>query len=177
MLHRTIWLTFGLILSVLSVRPADADLIKAILLTQFIAFPAAIVFGRLGEWIGTRRSILIAIGCYIVITGWAASMKAAWEFYVLAAAVGLVQGGIQSLSRSMYSRLIPPEKAAEYFGLYNLLGKSAAVLGPLMMGWSNGRRRQGNLVQSTLGILRHCQGDENRARGMAARQGQCRGDY
>jgi len=112
----------------------DADLIKAILLTQFIAFPAAILFGRMGEWIGTRRSILIAIGCYIAITAWAASMKEAWEFYVLAAAVGLVQGGIQSLSRSIYSRLIPPEKASEYFGLYNLLGKSAAVIGPLLMG-------------------------------------------
>lgn len=111
------------------------DLIGPIILTQFIGFPAAIIFGRLGMRIGTRRSILIAIGCYIVITGWAARMDSAAEFYILAAAVGLVQGGIQALSRSMYSRLIPAEKASEFFGLYNLLGKSAAVIGPLLMGW------------------------------------------
>ena len=62
-------------------------------------------------------------------------MEQVWEFYVLAVAIGLVQGGIQALSRSFYARLIPRDKAAEFFGFYNMLGKFAAVAGPLLMGW------------------------------------------
>jgi UMF1 family MFS transporter len=62
-------------------------------------------------------------------------MDETWEFYGLAVMIGLVQGGVQSLSRSLYARLIPIEKAAEFFGFYNMLGKFAAVIGPMMMGW------------------------------------------
>ena len=61
-------------------------------------------------------------------------MTQVWEFYVLAATIGLVQGGVQSLSRSLYARLIPPQQAAEFFGFYNLLGRFAAVVGPLLVG-------------------------------------------
>ena len=111
------------------------SLIVALLITQFIGFPAALVFGRLGERIGSKRSILLAIVVYVGVTLWAYQMSSVSEFYALAVTVGLVQGGIQALSRSMYSRLIPQDKSAEFFGFYNMLGKFAAVLGPLLMGW------------------------------------------
>jgi UMF1 family MFS transporter len=114
----------------------DANsLIVALLLTQFIGFPAAIVFGRVGERLGPRTGIFIAIGVYVLITLWGYFIQEPWEFYVLAIAIGLVQGGIQSLSRSLYARLIPADKSGEFFGFYNMLGKFAAVVGPVMMGW------------------------------------------
>jgi len=113
----------------------DADgLIVALLITQFVGFPAAILFGQLGERFGPRQGIFVAIGVYLVIILWAYQMDQVWEFYLLAVAIGLVQGGIQALSRSFYVRLIPRDKPAEFFGFYNMLGKFAAVLGPLMMG-------------------------------------------
>ncbi len=110
------------------------DLIKALLLVQFIAFPAAIAFGFLGQKIGTKRAIYIALAVYVGVCVWAWRMDSIGEFYGLAVAIGLVQGGVQSLSRSYYSRLIPPEKAVEFFGFYNMLGKFAALLGPLLVG-------------------------------------------
>lgn len=114
---------------------AAEQLISALLITQFVGFPAAIVFGKLGERLGARTGIFIAIGVYILITAWGYFIQRPWEFYVLAGAIGLVQGGIQSLSRSLYARLIPAEKAGEFFGFYNMLGKFAAVVGPVLMGW------------------------------------------
>jgi UMF1 family MFS transporter len=111
------------------------DLITALLITQFIGFPAAIVFGRIGERFGTKSGIYIAIAVYMGVTVWAAFIDSVAEFYQIAVVIGLVQGGIQSLSRSMYARLIPPDKSAEFFGFYNMLGKFAAVIGPLAMGW------------------------------------------
>jgi UMF1 family MFS transporter len=111
------------------------DLITALLITQFIGFPAAIVFGRIGERFGTKSGIYIAIAVYTGVTVWAAFIDSVAEFYQIAVVIGLVQGGIQSLSRSLYARLIPPDKTAEFFGFYNMLGKFAAVIGPLAMGW------------------------------------------
>lgn len=113
----------------------SGDLILALLITQFVGFPAAIVFGRLGERFGTKRAILAGLAIYIVVTVWAMFMQSITEFYLLAAAIGLAQGGIQALSRSLYSRIIPANKAGEFFGFYNMLGKFAAVIGPLLMGW------------------------------------------
>jgi UMF1 family MFS transporter len=78
---------------------------------------------------------MLAIFVYLLVTLWAYQMDQVWEFYGLAVTIGLVQGGIQSLSRSFYARLIPRDKAGEFFGFYNMLGKFAAVLGPIMMGW------------------------------------------
>lgn len=113
----------------------DANgLIVALLITQFVGFPSAILFGQMGERFGPRKGIFVAIGIYLVIILWAYQMNQVWEFYLLAVAVGLVQGGIQALSRSFYVRLIPRDKPAEFFGFYNMLGKFAAVLGPLIMG-------------------------------------------
>lgn len=111
------------------------SLILALLITQFIGFPAAIAFGKIGEKLGTKNGIFIGIGVYIAVTVWSFFMKRESEFYALAIAIGLVQGGVQSLSRSFYTRLIPENKAAEFFGFYNMLGKFAAVIGPALIGW------------------------------------------
>lgn len=110
-------------------------LITALLVTQFVGFPAAIVFGQLGTRWGTKRALLLGIAVYVLITIWGSRLSEIWEFYALAVTVGLVQGGVQSLSRSLYARLIPADKAAEFFGFYNMLGKFAAVVGPVLMGW------------------------------------------
>jgi UMF1 family MFS transporter len=110
------------------------NLLVALLITQFIGFPAALVFGKLGERFGAKAGVFIAIAVYIGITLWAMSMDKVIEFYILAAIIGLVQGGIQSLSRSLYASMIPPDKSGEFFGFYNMLGKFATVLGPVLMG-------------------------------------------
>jgi UMF1 family MFS transporter len=110
-------------------------LIVALLITQFVGFPSAIAFGKIGEKFGPKTGILIGICVYIVVTIWAFFMKHEIEFYALAVSIGLVQGGVQSLSRSFFTRIIPINKAAEFFGFYNMLGKFAAVIGPILMGW------------------------------------------
>ncbi len=109
-------------------------LIAALLLVQFVGFPAAIAYGRLGEWIGTKRAILLGLAVYVGVTAFAARLDSAAEFYALAVLIGLVQGGVQALSRAYYAHLIPKAMAAEFFGFYNMLGKFAAVLGPLLVG-------------------------------------------
>ncbi len=110
------------------------DLIVALLIVQFVGFPAALVFGKLGQRWDARKAIYLAIVCYAFITLWGIMMERKEEFYILAVMIGLVQGGIQALSRSYYSRLIPKNRAAEFYGFYNMLGKFAAILGPLFMG-------------------------------------------
>jgi len=110
------------------------DLIVALLITQFVGFPSAIGFGYLGGKIGARRSIFIAIGVYLFVSIWAGFIQNKIEFYILAIIIGMVQGGIQALSRSYYAKIIPVDKSAEYFGFYNMLGKFAAVIGPVFMG-------------------------------------------
>jgi UMF1 family MFS transporter len=119
----------------LSIGFDSTHLIAALLITQFVGFPSAILFGLLGEKIGPKKGIQIAIVVYIGVVIWASTMDSVKEFYLLAVTIGLVQGGIQSLSRSMYARIIPVNKSAEFFGFYNMLGKFAAVIGPIMMGW------------------------------------------
>lgn len=111
------------------------SLIVALLITQFVGFPAAIAFGFLGERIGTKNALYIAISVYIMVCIYGYFLDEVYEFYVLAVVVGLVQGGVQSLSRSLYARIIPRNKSAEFFGFYNMLGKFAAVIGPMLMGW------------------------------------------
>jgi UMF1 family MFS transporter len=118
----------------LSLGFESADLILALLMVQFIGFPAALGFGMLGKTIGVRRAIFLAIGLYLLITGWSTVLTSKREFFVLAAMIGLVQGGIQALSRSFYARLIPDNRTAEYFGFYNMLGKFATIIGPALMG-------------------------------------------
>jgi UMF1 family MFS transporter len=123
-------------------------LVLALLITQFVGFPSAIAFGKIGEKFGPKTGIFIGIGVYILITFWAYFMSREIEFYLLAVGIGLVQGGVQSLSRSLYARIIPKNKSAEFFGFYNMLGKFAAVIGPILMGWvgvASGNSRVGIL--------------------------------
>jgi UMF1 family MFS transporter len=119
----------------LSIGFAAEGLLIALLLTQFVGFPAALAFGRLGERVGPRRAILFAIGVYGVAVVWASGMTETWEFYGLAVLIGLVQGGVQAMSRSLFARLVPAEHAGRLFGLYNMMGKFAAILGPVLVGW------------------------------------------
>jgi UMF1 family MFS transporter len=118
----------------LSLGFPQQSLIAALLIVQFVAFPAALAFGWLGNRIGARNGIFIGIAVYAVATIGAYWMREVAHFYVLAATVGLVQGGIQSLSRSYYASLVPEGKQGEFFGFYNMMGKFAAVLGPTMVG-------------------------------------------
>jgi len=118
----------------LSIGIGRSDLIVALLVTQFVGFPAALVFGRIGARFGARRGIFAAIAVYLAVTVWAVFMRGRAEFYVLAVAVGLVQGGIQALSRALYAHMIPAGREAEFFGFYNMIGKFAAVVGPVLVG-------------------------------------------
>jgi UMF1 family MFS transporter len=118
----------------LSLGFASNDLILALLITQFVGFPSALLFGRLGERWDVRKAIFLAIGVYMFITVWGILMTEKSEFYVLAILIGTVQGGVQALSRSYYSRLIPKGQAGEFYGFYNMLGKFAAILGPALVG-------------------------------------------
>jgi UMF1 family MFS transporter len=111
------------------------SLITALLITQFTGFPAAIAFGWFGGRYGPKTGIFIGLAVYIVVTVWASVMDSVSEFYYLAFLIGLAQGGIQALSRSLYARMIPADRSAEFFGFYNMLGKFAAILGPVMIGW------------------------------------------
>ncbi|MFV2059261.1 MAG: MFS transporter [Gammaproteobacteria bacterium] len=118
----------------LSIGLDTNNLIIAIMITQFVGFPAAIAFGFIGKKLGPKNGILIAICVYIFVTIYSVSMTTSQEFYIMAITIGLVQGGIQSLSRSLFASIIPADKSAEFFGFYNMMGKFAAVLGPLMVG-------------------------------------------
>jgi len=118
----------------LSLGFQQESLITALLLTQFVAFPAALAFGWLGSRIGATNGIFIALAVYAGATIGAYGMDSTFEFYALAVTIGLVQGGVQSLSRSYFGSLVPPGKQGEFFGFYNMMGKFAAVLGPMLVG-------------------------------------------
>jgi UMF1 family MFS transporter len=113
--------------------PANS-LIAGIMVIQFVGFPATWLFGWLGDRISPLLGIFVAIGVYCLVTFYAVFMRDVSEFYVMAAAIGCVQGAIQSMSRSYYGRLIPADRAGEFYGFYNMMGKFAAVLGPFLMG-------------------------------------------
>jgi len=111
------------------------DLIRAILVTNLVGFPAALLFGWLGRLIGAKTGLYIGLGVYVAVTVGAGFITTAVEFYVLAACIGLVQGGVQSLSRSLFAHLVPAGRNAAYFGFYNMIGKFSAVLGPVLTGF------------------------------------------
>ena len=117
----------------LSIGFDSSNLIMALLIVQFVGFPATLLFARLAEAWDTKKALLLAIGVYLLIVIFAAMMREVTHFYALAVMIALVQGGIQALSRSYYARMIPPAYAAEFFGFYNFLGKFAAILGPLLL--------------------------------------------
>jgi len=109
------------------------SMIQALLLTQFVGFPATLVFGYYADKFGYKYSLSFAIIVYIFVVLFSSQMDTALEFYVVACVVGLVQGGVQAISRSFFSTLIPTNKAAEFFGFYNFIGKSSVFIGPFMV--------------------------------------------
>ena len=118
----------------MSLNFPNESLIIALLIVQFIAFPAALIYGWLAEKIGAKTGIMIGIIGYSIITFLGYFMTKVVHFYLLAVLIGLFQGGIQALSRSLYTRIIPPSKSAEFFGFYNMFGKFAAIIGPALVG-------------------------------------------
>lgn len=112
----------------------STQLVLALLVTQFVAFPSAILYGRLSSKVGTRTMLLTAVAAYLGITLFAAFfLRSAVEFWILAVCVGLFQGGIQALSRSEFGKLIPKEHANEYYGFFDIFGKYAAVMGTFLV--------------------------------------------
>lgn len=109
------------------------SLIVALLITQFVAFPATLGFNYMGSKIGIKKALYVAILSYSVFTLAGLFMQNETHFYILAVCIGMFQGGIQSASRSYFTRLIPKDKAGEYFGFYNVLGKGNAIIGPFFM--------------------------------------------
>ena len=107
----------------------STGLLLALLVTQIVAFPFAILFGKLSTRYKTEKLIAICITAYFGIAVFAMFLKEQWQFWVLAIMVGMFQGGIQALSRSYFTRIIPLEKSGEYFGLMDICGKGASFLG------------------------------------------------
>ena len=112
-----------------------SDMILALIITQFVGFPATILYGILGDKLGLKLMLSVGIIGYIFVTIFSIFITNISGFYFLATVIGLFQGGVQSISRTIFSKLIPPEKATEFFGFYNLVGKSAVVFGPILVGW------------------------------------------
>jgi|TARA_B100001094_G_scaffold61017_1_gene56637 UMF1 family MFS transporter len=114
---------------------ASSDMILALIITQFVGFPATIIYGFLGDRLGLRLMLSIGLIGYVLVCIFSIYITSITGFYLLAGTIGLFQGGVQSISRTIFSQLIPPEKSAEFFGFYNLVGKSAVVFGPMLVGW------------------------------------------
>ena len=112
----------------------STDMLLALLVTQFVAFPFAILFGKLSQKGMSEKLIMIAIAAYTGIAIFAYFMSASWQFWVLAIFVGMFQGGIQALSRSYFAKIIPAERSGEFFGFYDICGKGASVIGTTLMG-------------------------------------------
>ena len=108
----------------------QGDLITAVVLVQFVGVPFAFVFGQLAARIGAKRAIFLSLAVYTVISGLAYGMTTATEFYVLALLVGMVQGGSQALSRSLFASMVPRHKSAEFFGFFGVFEKFAGIVGP-----------------------------------------------
>lgn len=110
------------------------DLVGALLLTQFVGIPFSLLFGKISKRVGTKRSIILGLAWYAAISVAGYFMSTAWHFWALAFAVGMVQGGTQALSRSLYSQMAPTARSAEFFGFYDISSKFAGIIGPLLFG-------------------------------------------
>ena len=111
-----------------------SSIIQALILVQLVAFPATLIWGYVANRFGDKLVLYLTISSYIFIIIYSTTLSSALEFYLLAAWVGCVQGGIQGSSRGYFGKLIPKEKAGEFFGLYNVMGRAGAILGPLLVG-------------------------------------------
>lgn len=113
---------------------SQMHLIGAILMAQFVGFPAALFFGWLATRWRLKASIVMALGVYALVAIWSHWLVAIWQFYVMAGLIGLVQGGVQALSRAFFAGITPAAHSGRYFGIYNMLGKFSAILGPVIVG-------------------------------------------
>ena len=118
----------------LSLGFPSESLIVALLITQFVGFPAALAFGWAATRFGPKPTLYFGVAVYVLVTVYAYFLSTVAEFYVLAAVVGLVQGGVQAISRSLYARFVPPDQSGEFFGFFNILGRFAAIIGPALVG-------------------------------------------
>jgi MFS transporter, UMF1 family len=114
------------------------DLVMALMITNFAGFPATLLYGFFGHRFGPKAGIWFALAIYIGVAAWAVFMSEVWQFYVMAVIVGCVQGGVQSLSRSLYAGLIPAARSGEFFGFYGMVTKFAHVVGPALVGIAAG---------------------------------------
>ena len=111
----------------------STDLLLALLVTQFVAFPSALIMGRLSRKLPSEKLITVCITAYFCIACFAFFLASEWQFWVLAIGVGMFQGGIQALSRSYFTKIIPAEKSGEYFGFLDICGKGASIMGTTVM--------------------------------------------
>ncbi len=132
----------------------STQLILALLVTQFVAFPSAIAYGRLAGRFGTLRMIIVAVLAYVCIVLFAAFfLRSAVEFWILAIAVGLFQGGIQALSRSHFGKMIPKENSNEYYGFFDIFGRYASVMGTLLVSIVTSLTNNASFGVLSIGIL------------------------
>lgn len=108
-------------------------LLLALLLTQIVAFPAALLFGRISRKVSASRLILVCISAYFLIALYGIGLHRQYQFWILAVCVGCFQGAVQSMSRSYYAKIIPAEKSGEYFGIYDICGKGASFMGTILV--------------------------------------------
>ena len=140
----------------LSLGLPSERLIIALLITQFVGFPATLAFGFAAHRLGPKPSLYFGVAVYVGVTVYAYFLSSALEFYILAATVGLVQGGVQAISRSLYARFVPPAQSGEFFGFFNMLGRFAAIIGPSLVavtGLLTGSSRLGILSVAAVLII------------------------
>ena len=134
----------------------DSNLLLALLLTQIVAFPCAIIFGKVAKKVESTKLINISIIGYLAIALFAVQLDKTWEFWFLAVCVAIFQGGIQALSRSYFAKIVPKENSNEFFGIYDIFGKGAAFTGTLLVGLFTqitGNSKYGVLVLPVLFVV------------------------
>jgi UMF1 family MFS transporter len=112
---------------------SSTDLVTALLVTNFVGFPATLAYGALGHRFGERSMIYIGLAVYVSVACWAVFLDDVRQFYAMAILIGMVQGGVQGMSRALYASLIPADRSGEFFGFYNMVTKFAHILGPFLV--------------------------------------------
>ena len=128
-------------------------LLLALLVTQIVAFPSALIFGRLSAKYPSSQLIPVCIAAYTGIAVFAFFLTQQWQFWVLAVMVGMFQGGVQALSRSHFAKIIPAEKSGEYFGLFDICGKGASFLGTMIVSVGSQLTGSANVGVGSIAVL------------------------
>lgn len=113
---------------------SDTDLVTALMITNFVGFPATLLYGAMAHYFGTKKSIYVGLVVYIIVVCLAVLLTDVRQFYAMSITIGMVQGGVQGISRSLYAALIPAHQSGEFFGFYNMVTKFSHVLGPILIG-------------------------------------------